>query len=250
MYPYDIISGIGLYEIFYALALCAAIIVLRIMCDKLRFEPAVYNLALGSAIAAIAVGYCASVLTQSLYDYIETGTFRLGSGMTFYGGLIGGIASFIAVYFAVGKFRLPNGEHRKRFMQLSDIAACCVCTAHGIGRIGCFFAGCCHGRITDAWYGVNNAAVGAKTVPVQLFESAFLLALAALLIALTLRGRHVAAVYMIAYGVWRFGIEFLRADDRGATVIAALTPSQLTAILFVCAGAALAIWQRNRRGAV
>ena len=103
MYPYDIIPGIGLYEIFYALALCAAIIVLRIMCDKLRFEPAVYNLALGSAIAAIAVGYCASVLTQSLYDYIETGTFRLGSGMTFYGGLIGGTALKAGDFLAIGQ---------------------------------------------------------------------------------------------------------------------------------------------------
>ncbi|MBR5823405.1 MAG: prolipoprotein diacylglyceryl transferase, partial [Paludibacteraceae bacterium] len=29
-----------------------------------------------------------------------------------------------------------------------------IALAHAIGRIGCLFAGCCHGQATKAWYGI------------------------------------------------------------------------------------------------
>ena len=45
-------------------------------------------------------------------------------------------------------------------------------------------------------------------------------------------------MYLIAYGVWRFLIEFARDDDRGASGIDSLSPSQLTAIFMVLAGIA------------
>ena len=53
---------------------------------------------------------------------------------------------------------------------------------------------------------------------------------------------------MILYGAWRFGIEFFRADERGKTFVPGLTPSQLTAIVFVILGFVLLILAlRNRR---
>ena len=118
--------------------------------------------------------------------------------------------------------------------------------AHAIGRIGCLFAGCCHGAVTTAWYGIWNADLGAKTVPTQLFESLFLFALCALLTRLELRKTRVnLSLYLILYGIWRFGIEFLRADERGKTFIPGLTPSQLTAIVFVVLGILLLLFARK-----
>ena len=38
---------------------------------------------------------------------------------------------------------------------------------------------------------------------------------------------------MMLYGIWRFVIEFFRSDDRGATIVKFLSPSQLIAILMV-----------------
>ena len=38
---------------------------------------------------------------------------------------------------------------------------------------------------------------------------------------------------MIMYGVWRFIIEFFRADDRGSTIVSFLSPSQLIAVLMI-----------------
>ncbi|MDE7214453.1 MAG: prolipoprotein diacylglyceryl transferase, partial [Clostridia bacterium] len=45
-------------------------------------------------------------------------------------------------------------------------------------------------------------------------------------------------VYAIAYGIWRFIIEFFRDDDRGGVVGAALTPSQILSIVMVVLGVA------------
>ncbi len=248
MYPNDIIPGFDFYALFYLLALISAILLLRILGDKVGLETKVYNLALGSAVAAIIGGYITSILVQSVYDWIETGTFRLGTGMTFYGGLLGGIAVFVAVYFIVGARVCDDNAHIRRTPVMADIAACCVSFAHATGRIGCLFAGCCHGERTDAWYGIYHRNLGYRAVPTQLFESVFLFLLFSVLTYMLLhkmRGGHI--VYLLAYGVWRFVIEFFRADDRGASFIPGLTPSQLSAILFAAAGIILLIIEMKRK---
>ena len=43
-------------------------------------------------------------------------------------------------------------------------------------------------------------------------------------------------VYLIAYGVWRFVIEYARGDERGATIVSFLSPSQLIAVILFAVG--------------
>ena len=250
MYPYDIIPGFDLYALFYTLALISALLWLRILGDRLGLEPKLYNFTIVTGILAIIVGYICSIMTQTVYDYIETGVFRFGTGMTFYGGLLGGTLSCVLIYFTVGAHLFRDDRlHLRRVPMLEGIAACCVSFAHATGRIGCLFAGCCHGARTDAWYGVYNVGLGYKTVPTQLLESVFLYIIFAVIAVRLLRGKpwgHI--IYLIAYGVWRFGIEFLRADDRGASFIPGLTPSQTSAIFFIAAGVVIYIIERNLRG--
>ena len=50
--------------------------------------------------------------------------------------------------------------------------------------------------------------------------------------------KHNLTVYLIAYGIFRFLIEFLRADDRGEFV-AGISPSQFWSILMVVGGVAV-----------
>ena len=119
-----------------------------------------------------------------------------------------------------------------------DIAACCIPLAHAIGRLGCFFAGCCHGKETDAWFGVKMLTEnGWRTVvPVQLFEAIFLFAVAGILLWLFFKREKalpLMPIYCGFYGIWRFFIEYARADDRGASFISFLSPSQLTALLLI-----------------
>jgi prolipoprotein diacylglyceryltransferase len=116
--------------------------------------------------------------------------------------------------------------------------------AHAFGRIGCFFAGCCHGPETDAWYGIYMYATSlgkkATVVPTQLYEAIFLFALCAVCFLLVWKKkfRHNLSVYLIAYGIFRFCLEFVRADDRGQ-FLGSLTPSQFWSIVMIIAGIAL-----------
>ena len=176
--------------------------------------------------------------------------------MTFYGGLIFGVAAFLGIWFGVGHFYCPKNEPKEKFGALADMAACVIPLAHGFGRLGCFTAGCCHGAVTDKWYGVvmHTRDGLQKVVPVQLFEAIFLFALAGVLLWLFFKkfgkenkGRFpLLPIYCIGYGVWRFFIEFARADERGQTVVSFLSPSQLIAVLMVIAGGIyLFIWLKS-----
>lgn len=92
------------------------------------------------------------------------------------------------------------------------------------GRIGCLTVGCCHGR-PHSWgarygnehleAGYGNYLHGARLLPVQLFESMWLLVLATcgstMILARSAPGTALSA-YVIGYGVGRFLLEFLRAD--------------------------------------
>ena len=244
MYPNELFWGLDLYTIMIALGFLAALILFRVLADRAKMRAGVQNLCVYAGLASLLGGYLFAVLFQAIYNAIETGRFSVGgdTGATFYGGLIGGVLTFLGVYFLVGHFRLPAGEARKQIPRVFNIGICGVVIAHAFGRIGCLFAGCCHGHETHAWYGIWNADLGYRTVPTQLFEALFLFALCAFLSWNDLRGkRQNFALYLVLYGVWRFGIVFFRADDRGKTIIPFLTPSQLVAVLMVVAGTALLI---------
>ena len=78
--------------------------------------------------------------------------------------------------------------------------------------------------------------VGYKTLPVQLYEALFLAALFAVLVMLFQKGKNTMSIYLIAYAVWRFFAEYMRADERGDTLISALSPSQLICIPMLLIG--------------
>lgn len=57
-----------------------------------------------------------------------------------------------------------------------DLAVPSIAFAQGFGRIGCFLAGCCYGRETNAWYGItfHNSPFAPNEValiPTQLISS-------------------------------------------------------------------------------
>lgn len=251
MYPYDILPGINLYTICLCLAAISAIVIYRIIADKLKIGAKLQNLCIFTAFGSIVAGYFAAIVFQAFYNIERDGKFIINNntGATFFGGLIGGAAIFLIVYFLVGnKMFEDTQEHKKRFFDIADIASCSITVAHAIGRIGCLTAGCCHGRYTDAWFGINivmdNQMV--KVVPTQLFEAVFLLALFAyLFMRIKDKQTYCLQIYMCMYGAWRFIIEYLRDDYRGTTVVDILTPSQLTAIIMIIAGFLLILFQKN-----
>ena len=127
-----------------------------------------------------------------------------------------------------------------------DGLAVTVPLGHGFGRIGCLMAGCCHGLPSES--GVYFQNLGYRAIPTQLYEALFLFALSVVLWFLVKRFPSSGlGVYLAAYGIWRFFIEFYRGDERGRTVVPFLTPSQLVSLLMLAAGIALLIVRARRR---
>ena len=90
------------------------------------------------------------------------------------------------------------------------------------------------------------ASIEKKVVPLQLFEAIFLFVLFAFLFLRAFRGKsYCLPIYMFAYGIWRFLIEYARDDYRGTTFISFLTPSQLTALLMIAGALLIFVFQRK-----
>jgi len=254
MYPYELFWGITLYDIFFFLGLMAAIGIFVLYSARLKLDNRLRVLVLADTAVSVLAGLGAAILMQSIYNYLESGVFEWG-GMTFYGGLIGGAIVFLAVYFIGGHllYRKKTPYHLEKAFSVFGIAACCVLIAHAFGRFGCLTAGCCHGAVYEErrpftvpllTLSDDNKLLRCEyTVPIQLFEALFLFALFGVLSFRVLKGKEDGLpLYMIVYGIWRFGIEYARADDRGKTFIPFLSPSQLTAILLILGGIALLVF--------
>ena len=246
MYPYSIKGDVGLYEIFLALGVMSAFIVYRFTADKTKMSARLFNFTLLCGVIAIAAGIFFAIFVQALYNISERGAFIIDghTGATFAGGLVGGAATFLAIYFIFGKKADENYIRQAGLM--ADCAACAIPAAHAFGRIGCLMAGCCYGHATDSFIGIYMQNLGYKVVPTQLFEAIFLAALAVFNILFLLKKRRwTMCIYLLSYGVWRFFIEFVRADDRGTSFLPFLTPSQIIAVLFVLgAGVMFALQKR------
>ena len=240
MYPYQIFLGIDLYTLFLCVGILSALVIFRIFSDRAKMYWKLQNFCVIVGTLAITAGVGSAVLFQAFYNFLgdpQSGfSVSKSTGSTFFGGLIGGVVGFLLIYFVVGAFLFKkNKEHIREFFNISNIAAASISAAHGFGRLGCLMAGCCHGAETDAWYGVYFVNYGIKAVPIQLFEAIFLFFLFGFFLFRLIKGKkYNLPLYMISYGVWRFIIEFFRADDRGATIVSFLSPSQLISVLMIC----------------
>lgn len=265
MYPKELFLGLHAYELCLILGMIAALLIADKMSIKAGFSVPLQRQLLISGTVAILAGLFGAALFQAFYHYLETGEFSLKAGMTFYGGLILGAGIFLIMWFFVTKPLKLDKEARAKFPFVANMAAVLIPMAHGFGRIGCLFMGCCHGAKTDAWYGVPHYGESmdgelillGKFVPIQLFEAIFLFALAGLLLWLYMRSVKLKKdrrsipllpLYMIVYGVWRFAVEYFRADERGKTIVSFLTPSQLIAVLLIIGGIVyLLAWYFTRK---
>ncbi len=195
---------------------------------------------LGLVIFCLIFGYAGSKLLYIitiLPDIMKDPSIlisSLGGGWVVYGGIIGGIIGAL-IYC-----RIRHLTAIKYF----DIALPGVALAQGFGRLGCFFAGCCYGVVTDSplsitfthsHFGPNNVPL----VPTQLYSSAldFLLffGLAIYYKKAKKADGQITGFYLLFYSIGRFILEFFRGDVvRGS--VGPLSTSQFIAIFMAAAG--------------
>lgn len=224
---------VHMYGVMIALGLLCTFIVLFTYGKKIGLKESFIDFIYYNAIASIALGFVSAAAFQGLYNYIEDPSkgFNLNGGITFIGGLIGGVATFLLIYFIVRK-KLSG-----RVFDMVSLAPPCILIAHAFGRVGCFFAGCCYGLPTDSFLGVQFPGMTHKVHPTMLYEAAFLFILFGVCSYLLLKKnfRHNMSLYLVTYGIFRFAIEFVRDDSRGE-LVAGISPSQFWSILMVGIG--------------
>ncbi|MBI4166468.1 MAG: prolipoprotein diacylglyceryl transferase [Acidobacteria bacterium] len=182
-------------------------------------------------------------------EIVSLATLRAGG--VFYGGFISAV---IFAWWYVRVYGLP-------LWKVFDAYAPGIALGLGIGRLGCFAAGCDYGKPTHSFLGVvftspianlvSGTPLGVRIHPTQLYESLTCVAIFALLMRLYRRKTfdgQIFASYLGMYAVARFGIEFLRGDpDRGFVFGGALSTSQFIAILAIGISAILYWRLRGQR---
>lgn len=217
----------------------------------------VFNLAVYLALAAIVGAKLFLVLQDWRYYIHDPGSLLsvgfLESAGIFYGGVI---VALIVMTLYVHKQKLG-------WLNVGDAIVPGLALGHGIGRLGCFSAGCCWGKPTSLPWGVtfHNAfahatvgvPLGVPLHPTQLYEAG---AEGIIFFVLWRLARHRAyvgqltVVYLLSYGVVRFLVDFLRAYEPEAMLFHGLmTDAQLTSLGMIALAVVIAIAQARRRSA-
>lgn len=229
--------GINIYSYgtMMAIGILSAVVLLDYRAKKRDYNrDNIFDMALAAIICGILGGKLLYIITD-FNGVIHSSDILgvVGSGFVVYGAIIGG-AFGVFLYSKFKKWTL---------LKMLDLAAPCVILAQGIGRIGCFLAGCCYGKETHSDLGVvftssPFAPHGIKLIPTQLFSSAFDILVALFLLWYDKKERkdgRVFALYVIMYSIGRFIIEFFRGDGiRG--FVGVLSTSQFISIFTLILG--------------
>jgi phosphatidylglycerol:prolipoprotein diacylglycerol transferase len=172
------------------------------------------------------------------------GNLFSGSGLVWYGGVIGGAIG--VMLWARFRGILNVG--------LGDLAAAPLALGYAIGRIGCQLSG--DGDYGEPWDGPWAMAYPEGTVPTTeevhptpVYETLAMGGVAYLLWRWRDRFRPgiLFALYLVLAGVERFLVEFVRRNDP---VLAGLTLAQLLSLGMIAAGVAWMATVRSRRGSL
>lgn len=195
---------------------------------------------IGGNLLYIFVSYSSS----QIVEFIRAGNFAfLGSGIVFYGGLVGGVlGALLGVRVAGCKFAL---------IERSVVPF--VPLGHAVGRIGCVLAGCCHGFAYDGLFALYypNSVSGLSPeqgyFPVQLLESLVNVGLCVFLLWYEKKIRRVTDVlftYTGLYAILRFFLEMLRGDAaRG--IWNTLSTSQIISVILLCISIVGLLWKNK-----
>jgi len=182
-----------------------------------------------AAIAGARLFYVVINYRTFLNDPLEIVRLWNG-GLVFYGGFIA------ALLVSVIYLRM----HHLSVWKTADILAPSLALGHSIGRIGCFFAGCCYGSVCDLPWAVTFthpetlAPMNIPLHPSQLYSSASNLAIFCFLWAYRRRKKfdgQLFWLYVLIYALTRSVIELFRGDFRGTMLFDMFSVSQCIGII-------------------
>lgn len=193
------------------------------------------------------LAYFAAHPLRIILPFEMNGGFRFTgiSGMSYHGGVIGVVAAGF----------LFSRRHNRSFLTMLDFVAPAAPLGYTFGRLGNFINGELYGRATSVPWGMYFPLdpSGQLRHPSQLYE-AFFEGVFLFVILWSLRNQPrlrggMLGLYLMGYGVVRFGIEFFRQPDPQLMfILGPLTMGQVLCGLMVLVGLAAFIIGRLAAG--
>lgn len=189
------VFGLSSYTLFVGLGVLAGIIYYLLDARKRHAKRE-------GAIEIVSFGLIFGVIGSKIPLIIQGQDLKtILFGKSILGGLIGGMLGVMLIK-----------KFLKIRMKMGNVIAPAVALGMSIGRLGCFFNGCCYG-IPSSW-GVDFGD-GIPRYPTQLFEAGFHF-IAFILLHHFKREVKTPGIlfkyYLLAYFVFRFFIEFIREN--------------------------------------
>lgn len=224
------------YGVAMALAFLASIFLIRHEAKRKKLNPDIaYDIVLFAMIGGI-IGARLVYVIDHWHDFAANPVkvFEVWQGgLIFYGGLIGGALAVLALI----KFKkMPIGK-------IADIVAPSLAVGSAIGRLGCFSNGCCYGKETSLPWGVtfNSELSSARPLnvplhPTQVYEFTYNLVILGVLWWARPRLKSDGLLfwlYITLYGLFRFIVEFFRANPDAYLGMSA---SQIFSLVMLLAG--------------
>lgn len=134
--------------------------------------------------------------------------------------------------------------HKISILLVLDRVAIYVPLLHSIARLGCSFAGCCHGRVTDSWFHImytnpdSMAPLNQPLIPVQLLSALGLFII--FIILYFQRNSHkngsgyLFGSYLFFTGILRSFLDGLR--DRHTPLLLYYSHNQIIALIIAAVG--------------
>lgn len=239
------------YGVMVALAFLVALWVTQKLARRAGLNPEqVLNLGIYCALAGMLGGKLGMILFDWRVYLNDPGQIfsreTLQAMGVYQTGLV--LALFIAVLYMRAK-HLPA-------LVTSDVFAPGVAIGHGIGRIGCFFAGCCWGKECSLPWAVTfhnpdaheltGVPLGVSLHPTQLYEA---IAEAVIFVILYRRFHRphragtIIGLYLVLYSTVRFLVEFVRNHEQALPFGWPLSITQYISLATLLLG----IWLTTRR---
>ena len=167
-------------------------------------------------------------------------------GLVFSGGLV---AVALAMIWYLKRRHLP-------FWKVGDLFAPAIAIGQGIGRMGCFMAGCCYGKPTGMPWGMiftDPNTLAPRNIPLhptQLYAALSGILIFAVLMVLRAKRKFEGQVFLwflILHSTSRLLMERLRGDDRGLIPGTEMSVTQLIALLILMAAVVALMIITSRR---
>jgi phosphatidylglycerol:prolipoprotein diacylglycerol transferase len=164
---------------------------------------------------------------------------------------VGLILAIVAAIWYMRRKKLP-------VLRTTDVFSPGIALGHGIGRLGCFSAGCCWGAETHLPWAVTftnpeanqrfGTPLNVPLHPTQLYESFAEFAILVLLLHYFRRPHRDGAIfglYLVLYSIVRFLVEFIRYHEQ--PLQAGLSLTQWISLVTLAAGVWLLAARRRVR---